>query len=102
MKKIIFISIICLALLGLTYAYLVDEEISNYKKKGTSLIVKIEKYKKKYKSMPDSFPILNSGHYNYDGPYYSKLDSMNYKVYFIIGFDNQYVYYSNTKSWIWE
>jgi hypothetical protein len=34
-----------------------------------------------------------------EGPYYEKKDSLNYVVFFNIGFDNTKTYYSETKEW---
>ena len=34
------------------------------------------------------------------GPYYEKKDSVNYIIYFSIGFDEVKIYYSETKKWV--
>jgi hypothetical protein len=34
------------------------------------------------------------------GPYYEKKDSVNYIIYFNIGFDEAKIYYSETKKWV--
>ncbi len=34
-----------------------------------------------------------------EGPYYEKIDSLKYIVYFNIGFDNTLTYYSESKDW---
>ncbi len=37
------------------------------------------------------------------GPYYKKKDSMNYIVYFLIGFDHEpYTYNSDKKEWVYN
>ena len=33
------------------------------------------------------------------GPYYKKVDSLNYNVYFTTGFDSYFLYDSKTKKW---
>lgn len=69
-----------------------------YTQKGYDLIEKIEDYKQKHGIYPDSFSDMGIEESMGEGPYYEKRDE-GYIVYFSIGFDNSFIYDSNTKKW---
>lgn len=70
-----------------------------YEEKGNLLIKKIETYRRLKNSLPNSLTELGIEEPMNEGPYYEKIDSINYKVYFNVGFDNSKVYYSKLKEW---
>ncbi len=55
--------------------------------------------KKDYGKLPESVKDLNLAPEMGEGPYYEKIDSLKYIVYFNIGFDNTLTYYSESKDW---
>lgn len=76
-----------------------SSEDKKYKAEGAALIEKIEAYKKNYGELPESVSDLNLSPEMDEGPYYEKVDSLNYTVYFNVGFDNALTYYSGSKHW---
>lgn len=97
--KIGFITTIVLVILVFILFGLSYQENKNYEKRGKILIDKIETYRKIENKLPNDVQDLGINEPMNDGPYYEKKDSINYIVYFNIGFDNMKVYYSNTKRW---
>lgn len=99
-KKIIILggiaSLILVASLILYFRY---AESKRYENKGGELITKIEEYKQQKKRLPNSVTDLGLVEPMDEGPYYEKKDSLNYIVFFNIGFDNTKTYYSKTKEW---
>jgi len=103
MKKKISIALIalialCIVVFGIYYT-LEKQQENGYEKKGTVLIQKIETFRTIEKRLPQNLMELGVEEPMNEGPYYEKLDSVNYKVYFNIGFDNSKVYYSELKEW---
>jgi len=99
MKKVVIgISVVVLIVVASVF-YLRNTENRNYKAKGKQLIEKVEKYKKEYGKLPESTSDLGVQAEMGEGPYYEKLDSTNYTVYFNIGFDNTLMYHSDTGEW---
>ncbi len=99
MKKIIIgISVLVVVFLAVFF-YLRSSEAKTYKEEGFVLIKKVETYKKDYGKLPESVKDLNLTPEMGEGPYYEKIDSLKYIVYFNIGFDNTLTYYSESKDW---
>jgi hypothetical protein len=100
MKKLIIgISVVIIIVLGVFF-YLNVLENQEYKEKGGLLIEKVEKYKSQYGYLPETVKDLKIESEMGEGPYYEKVDSLKYIVYFSIGFDNTLMYYSDTEIWI--
>lgn len=97
-KLIIVISVVVIIILGVFF-YLSTLESQEYKEKGSLLIEKVEKYKSQYGQLPESVKNLKIESEMGEGPYYEKVDSLKYIVYFNIGFDNMLTYYSDTEIW---
>lgn len=98
--KIIILTIAFLAVLGvIAFVLLRNYEESTYEKRGSLLIEKIETYRLIEKKLPNNLQELGFEEPMNDGPYYEKTDSVNYKVYFNVGFDNTITYYSQAKEW---
>ena len=99
MKKIV-IGIIVILIIVVTVVFCLRSiENRSYKKKGKWLIEKVENYKKQYGELPESAADLNVESEMGEGPYYEKLDNNRYTVYYNIGFDNTFAYYSDTGEW---
>lgn len=100
MKKKIIITTILLIILSLCFLYWMKYHQENsYENKGNLLVKQIETYKEMENRLPNSLNDLGIAEPMNEGPYYEKLDSINYKVYFNIGFDNSKIYYSRLKEW---
>jgi hypothetical protein len=99
-KKLILLSvIIVLALAALLVFYFRYSESKKYEKQGIELISKIEEYRKQNNKLPNTVADLGLVEPMNQGPYYEKKDSLNYIVFFNIGFDNSKIYSSQTKEW---
>lgn len=103
MKKNLVKIILLVSLLFISFfiaiIWLRNNENNNYEKRGAFLIKKIETYRQIENRLPKTLKELGVEEPMNDGPYYEKTDSLNYKVFFNIGFDNSKVYYSKTKNW---
>lgn len=99
MKKIIIgILVILLVSVGVFF-YLRIAENKEYKEAGSLLIEKVEKYKIEYGKLPETVSELHIKSEMGEGPYYEKIDSLKYIVYFNIGFDDMLTYDSETNIW---
>ncbi|MDY4790360.1 MAG: hypothetical protein SO179_07340 [Bacteroidales bacterium] len=99
MKKILVI-ILFVIVISVSFLYLmIYIENNRYEEEGYSLVKQIETYREKENKLPDNLNSLGIEEPIDEGPYYEIIDSINYKVYFFIGFDNSKVYYSKTKKW---
>lgn len=99
MKKVIIgISVLVVVFLAIFF-YLRNSEDKHYKEEGASLIKKVEIYKEDYGKLPESVKDLNIAPEMGEGPYYKRIDSLKYIIYFNIGFDNTLTYYSESKDW---
>ena len=74
-------------------------EKNNYQKCGAFLIDKIETFRKTESRLPNSVEELGLEEHMNCGPYYERKDSVNYVIYFTIGFDETLIYYSDKKEW---
>jgi hypothetical protein len=92
---IVVISIIICVLLY----WLNNAENNYYQKRGKLLIDKIETFRQIEKRLPDNVIELGLEEPMSAGPYYEKKDSVNYIIFFTIGFDNAKIYYSDKKEW---
>ncbi|MDA3843130.1 MAG: hypothetical protein PF588_02015 [Candidatus Kapabacteria bacterium] len=99
MKRIIIGIFTTVVIIGAVISYLTMSEYNEYEEKGAVLIDKVEKYRARYGMLPNSVEDLHIELVMNEGPYYERVDSVKYKVYFNIGFDNTYMYYSNIKTW---
>ena len=75
------------------------KEDRDYEKRGKDLIDKIEAFRQKQNRLPNIVAELGLEEPMNDGPYYEKRDSVNYIVFFNIGFDNAKIYYSEFNLW---
>ncbi|MDD3629571.1 MAG: hypothetical protein PHF55_00890 [Bacteroidales bacterium] len=101
MKKVIIGILTVLIIVTVTIFYMRINETAEYKNKGNKLIEKIESYRQRHGELPDYVTELGIEEEMGEGPYYEKIDSVKYIVYFNIGFDNSFIYYSDTKKWEW-
>lgn len=104
-KKTIFkvlLPISVILIIALTYIFLVQkQEYDWYYKPGAILIDQIEKFKQREGRLPNDIGELGEKENMGRGPYYEKKDSVNYTVYFNIGFDHESkIYYSDRKEWM--
>jgi hypothetical protein len=103
MKKILIktctLIIVIITILIAIFCVLQKKENNDYLKRGVSLIDKIETFRQIEKRLPDNFNELGLEEPMNEGPYYEKKDSINYIVFFNIGFDNVKIYYSDKKEW---
>ncbi|APD07504.1 hypothetical protein UJ101_02000 [Flavobacteriaceae bacterium UJ101] len=74
-------------------------EGQKYKVEGQIVIEKVEDYKKRNGFVPSLLLDANIEEKEGIGPYYEKVDSLSYKVYFVTGFDSYFIYNSKTKAW---
>lgn len=95
MKRIV----VCAVLVAVVF-WLRNEERQDYEERGEYLIENVEQYRIRYGRLPESITALDEEPEMGQGPYYEKLDSATYAVYFCIGFDNTLTYHSNTQEWI--
>ena len=100
MKRIIIgiliLVVVCLSTIRLL-GYL---EYKNYKDKGAVLVEKVEEYKAKLNKLPKSEEDIDFSFEMGNGPFYEKIDSLRYIVYFSFGLDHDtFTYYSETKEW---
>ena len=101
-KKIYKNNVICNFNFNFFFAiwYLLQKQESrNYQKEGNLLINKIETFRQIEKRLPDNLTDLGIEDPMNSGPYYEKKDSVNYIVFFAVGFDETYIYYSDKKAW---
>ncbi len=97
-KVILIVLMLILAILSIVL-YLRQREDKKYEECGNVLINKIESFKKQKGYFPFSVSDLGINEEMGEGPYYAKMDSITYIVYFNIGFDNTKTYYSKLKKW---
>ena len=105
MKKIkrIAVIVVCLA----TFSWLttrcmhwVDErEEEQYRKEGGRMISAVEVFRTTHNRLPEHELEMGIGIDSGCGPFYVKRDSNKYEVFFGLGFDENYVYDSETKEW---
>lgn len=102
-EKILLIAGICIAIVIAVLAYWgrsINKENAALMKKGDSLVVKIEKYKKRNHKLPEYLEDLKLNLPDNYPLYYNRTrDSDNYVVSFQIGFFKNIVYHSDTKKW---
>lgn len=82
--------------------WLNNTENNDYQKCGKLLIDKIETFRQIENRLPCNLTELGIEEPMNTGPYYEKKDSVNYIVFFTIGFDNAKIYYSDKKEWKYE
>lgn len=100
MKRKLIIATILLIILSLGFLYwMMYHQENSYESKGNLLVKQIETYKEVENRLPNNLNDLGIVEPMNEGPYYEKIDLINYKVYFNIGFDNSKVYYSRLKEW---
>jgi hypothetical protein len=103
MRKILIkagiLIVLILTVLIIVFYALQNQEKYNYQKRGALLIDKIETFRQIETRLPNNVNELGLEEPMNDGPYYEKKDSVNYIVFFNIGFDNVKIYYSDKKEW---
>ncbi len=99
MKKVfLIIGLIIVFFLGFLYTNKY-KEVQGYKKEGQLIIDKVENYKNDKGILPKFLLDIDMEEKEGIGPYYEKIDSLYYKIYFVTGFDSYFVYDSKTKEW---
>ena len=98
-SRIITVSVFFCAIVSALFFYFCYLEENRIESKGEELILAIEKYKNETGRLPGSVIDLGIQEEMGQGPYYKKMDSLVYIVYFNIGFDEIRVYCSNTEEW---
>lgn len=106
MKKLfkrIVIIVICLVsfllLMRLWMHWMVEREEEQYRKDGGCMISAVDKFRTTHNRLPENMSELGMGDDSGFGPFYVKRDSNKYEVFFGLGFDENYVYNSETKEW---
>ncbi|PQL93781.1 hypothetical protein [Apibacter adventoris] len=102
MKKIILIFLgILIFLFCFWFFYLRIEREERLIKEGNKIVRKIENFKNKRGRLPKSLEEIGEKEEDdYDAIYYLiQKDSINYNIYFGIGFDESKIYYSDSKKW---
>lgn len=100
--KIVGILVICLAFLCLSFYWMAKKEEAKYREDGECVITAIENYRTTHNRLPQDQAELGIGYEQGIGPFYVKIDSNKYMVYFGLGFDENYTYYSETKEWSYD
>lgn len=98
MKKVLIILVVILTILG-GIRYMQYRENRIYENEGQVFIDKIERYRSIHKRLPNNLESLGEKETMSTGPYYEKVDSNTYKLYFCIGFDDYKVYNSKDNKW---
>lgn len=101
-KKTLMLIVSIVIFLLLSLYFLQNNESNKYLKEGKILIEKIETFRKTNKRLPNNLTEIGINEPMKEGPYYEKKDSLNYIVFFNIGFDNAKIYYSDKKIWKFE
>lgn len=96
-RILIVLSVIIAILAGISYMRYQEDKM--YRNRGQVLIDKIEHYRSIHKLLPDDISSLGENETMSDGPYYEKVDSNIYRIYFCLGFDDYKVYDSRDKKW---
>lgn len=99
MKNAIITTLTLLSLIICIYWFFSCSEINNYKQKGEDLVKIVELYKIENGKLPNTIKDIELNLEMGEGPYYEKIDSNLYYIYFNIGFDNKYIYKSDVKLW---
>ncbi len=87
-----------LLILGVYFYYSVIR-LFFYRNNAQSLIINIEKFRSQKGRCPLEEELFDSTSGLKNGSYYKYIDSNKYIVYYGIGFDNTYTYYSDKKEW---
>jgi|Laugresbdmm110sn_2_1035109.scaffolds.fasta_scaffold00042_17 hypothetical protein len=101
-KKVkLFLSFILIFLFSFWFFYLRTEKENRLIIQGNEIIEKVEKYRIKYKKLPNSLPDIGIEIIDENNPplYYEKKDSLNYIVWFAKSSEEVKTYYSDTKKW---
>lgn len=101
----LFLKIVLFAsILYISYYCLEFLDYYNYKQKAQIIINKISLYRNSHSNkLPDNLIELNIEESMGNGPYYKKIDSSNYIIYYNIGLDNSTLtYYSFSKEWLFN
>jgi len=99
MKKTLFGIIIVMVSLVVFYFLAVEYENYKYRTTAEELINSVEEFSSSKGRLPNSVSELNLDYGMGSGPNYVKTDSLSYIIYYAMGFDENYVYNSKTKTW---
>lgn len=102
MKKILIkigLLVISILIAFTIVLFIQNNEKNNYQKCGAFLIDKIETFRQTENRLPNSVEELGLEEPMNSGPYYERKDSVNYVIFFTIGFDEMLIYYSDKKEW---
>ena len=81
-----------------TIKFMQYREYSNYKARIEALIHKIDSFNVANNKLPESLRDINIEESMCEGPYYNKVDSNEYEIYFSFGFDEYMIYNSKNKA----
>ena len=98
MKATRIVLVIVIMLLLVLHLLSVQED-RGYERRGQVLIDKVEAFRQAEKRLPENVEELGLEEETNQGPYYEKMDSASYVVFFNIGFDDTKIYYSDKKEW---
>jgi hypothetical protein len=103
-KKILVKAVISTCLLGLLFfcflLYRRNKEVNDLEEQGFKLAQKVEAYKNKYHALPNTLDdIAPNLPDDYPLDYVVRRDSINYEIWFQIGFFKSMVYHSDSKKW---
>ena len=97
----LFLSFILFFLFSFWFFYLRSEKENRLTTQGNEIIEKVEKYRVKYKKLPNSLSDIGIKIIDENNPplYYEKKDSLNYIVWFAKSSEEVKTYYSDSKKW---
>jgi hypothetical protein len=98
-RKAIYILTAIIILLMLLVALLPRWGNYRMEKEGNKIIAKVEEFKKNNGRLPNSRSEMGHPDSESIKPQYIKVNESDYEIFYPIGFDDGYVYYSKTKKW---
>ena len=97
---IIVLVIVIIAFSLIWFFYLKDTREDMLVKEAIVLVEQIENFRKENGYLPESLNDINySGKTGADELFYTKFSEKNYTVSFVMSFDYNKIYYSDTKNW---
>ena len=99
LKKIFVGTVIVLAVAIVFVLVMQKLEVYKMEKEGNSIIIKVEEFKRIYGRLPNSRSDMGLPDSESIKPQYIKQNDTDYEIFYPIGFDDGYVYYSKTKKW---
>jgi hypothetical protein len=95
-KIVIAVTFVLGVVLYGVYSWLVAKEEADLQEGARVLITTVEEFRARHGRLPSCILTQDS---EGTGPYYHRVDSSTYEVYYAVGFDESYTYNSKTKRW---